>query len=676
MTEPAHRNRLANETSPYLLQHASNPVDWYPWSTEALERARREEKPILLSIGYSACHWCHVMEHESFENESIAQLMNENFVNIKVDREERPDLDQIYMSAVQLMTGGGGWPLTVFLTPDGEPFYGGTYFPPEDQYNRPGFRRVLAAISQAYRERQDDVAANARKVIDQISRQAQQTPEPATPDVPLLETAAQGIAARFDAEHGGFGPAPKFPSSMAIEFLLRMHDRTGASQPLEMANLSLEKMALGGLYDQVGGGFHRYSTDERWLVPHFEKMLYDNALLVRVYLDAFRLTGNVLYRKIVEETVDFVARELRDAAGGFYSTLDADSEGVEGKFYVWNASEFRAVVGSEAELLARYFDVTDEGNFEGQNILNVSVPLEQFATRAGMEVEALSASIAEARSRLFERRAGRVRPGRDEKILTDWNGLMLRACAEAAASLGRADYREIAEQNARFLLGTMWDGRRLLHAFKDGQARLNGYLDDYANLADGLLALYELTFDSTWLDYSVAIAERMIEEFSDTENGGFFFTGKSHETLVARTKEFFDNATPSGNSVAADLLMRLGVLFDREDFRTQSRAICQCVADYVRRFPSGFGYMLRAVDFQVGPSRELALVPEPGPFLDVVRSAYLPRIVLAAGKPDSIPLLAGHATVDGRPTAYLCQDYVCHAPTTDPEELARVVRSR
>jgi uncharacterized protein YyaL (SSP411 family) len=533
-------NQLINETSPYLLQHAHNPVDWYPWSSEALERAAKEDKPILLSIGYSACHWCHVMEHESFENAAIAEIMNRHFINIKVDREERPDLDQIYMTAVQIMTGGGGWPMTMFLLPTGEPVFGGTYFPPDDRYGRPGFKRVLETIADAYRTRRSELIENAKGLREHLSRQAFRKSDTESVDLSLLDVAYRAMASRFDPREGGFGGAPKFPPSMSLDFLLRYHHRTGDDHALHMVTITLDKMAYGGMYDQVGGGFHRYSTDAQWLVPHFEKMLYDNALLARVYVDAFRVTRDALYRRIAEETLDFVVREMRAPNGAFYSTQDADSEGVEGKFYVWSLQEFRSVVGADANLLADYFDVTDHGNWEETNILHVTSEAD----------DSLLAKIAAAKGKLYAAREKRIRPARDEKVLTDWNGLMLRAFAEAAAALGRDDYRTVAEANADFVLNTLWDGNRLLHSFKDGRARFNGYLDDYANMVDGLFALYQLTFDYKWLDAATRIADRMIEQFWDEESGGFYFTGKDHESLLTRTKDFFDNATPSGNSVA------------------------------------------------------------------------------------------------------------------------------
>jgi len=647
-------NRLINETSPYLLQHANNPVDWYAWNSEALERAAKEDKLILLSIGYSACHWCHVMEHESFENPAIAKLMNDNFISIKVDREERPDLDQIYMTAVQMMTGSGGWPMTVFLLPTGEPIFGGTYFPPEDRYGRPGFPRVLETIANAYRTRKDEIVQNAKGFRQQLARQTFQRSDGETVDASLLDSACRAIGARFDAREGGFGGAPKFPPGMTIDFLLRYHYRTGDEHSLHMATWTLDKMAYGGMYDQVGGGFHRYSTDDHWLVPHFEKMLYDNALLARAYTDAYRATRTPLYKRVAEETLDFVIREMRDPSGAFYSTQDADSEGVEGKYYVWHLDEFRQIVGADADALAHHFDVTAHGNWEETNILNVRQEPHP----------SLEPGIEAAKKKLYAARVQRVKPGRDEKVLTDWNGLMLRAFAEAAAYLGRDDYRSVAESNANFLLNTMWDGRRLLHSFKDGRARFNGYLDDYANVADGLFALYELTFDSQWLTSAARIADRMIEQFWDPA-GGFYFTSEDHESLLTRTKDFFDNATPSGNSVAADVLLKLAAILDRQDYRKKAEDVFLTAAALMKQHASGFGRMLAAVDFYVGPSKEIAIAGPPDVFLEAFRSQYLPRCIVAAGADQSIALLRNRPMVDGKPTAYVCENFACRQPVTD-----------
>ena len=659
-------NRLINETSPYLLQHAHNPVDWYAWGPEALERAAKEDKLILLSIGYSACHWCHVMEHESFENPAIAKVMNDNFVNIKVDREERPDLDQIYMTAVQMMTGSGGWPMTMFLLPTGEPVFGGTYFPPDDRYNRPGFMRLLQVIAEAYRTQHDEIVKNAKQFREQLAQSSQPKTDGVLIDENLLDTAWRAIGSRFDSRHGGFGGAPKFPPSMSIDFLLRYYDRSGVDHALQMATLTLDRMAYGGIYDQAGGGFHRYSTDDHWLVPHFEKMLYDNALLARAYTDAHRVTGSPLYKRIVEETLDFVVREMRAPNGAFYSTQDADSEGVEGKFYVWSLEEFSSVIGEDAELLAKYFDVSKQGNFEEHNILNVPREPELFAKLEGVSVQELESKVEAAKKKLFARREGRIRPGRDEKVLTDWNGLMLRAFAEAAGHFGRDDYRVIAEANARFLLNTMWDSSRLLHSFKDGRARFNAYLDDYANLADGLFALYELGFDPEWLDAAVRVADRMIDMFWDSETGGFHFTGNNHETLIARTKDFFDNATPSGNSVAADVLLRLAAILDRKDYREKAEKVIAATAGLLKQYASGFGRMLAAADFLIGPSNEIAIVGDPAGFLPALRKLYLPRAVVAAGTTSTTALLQNRPMIDQKPTAYICENFTCKQPVTDP----------
>jgi uncharacterized protein YyaL (SSP411 family) len=665
-------NRLIHETSPYLLQHSDNPVDWYAWSDEALQRAQKEDKPILLSIGYSACHWCHVMEHESFENASIAKLMNENFINIKVDREERPDLDQIYMSAVQIMTGSGGWPLTVFLLPNGEPFYGGTYFPPDDRYGRPGFPRLLTNIADAYRGRRNEIQDNAKMLRQHLNQRMQSGKSSGSPGVETLDQAVRSLSGRFDPREGGFGSAPKFPPSMSIDFLLRYHNRTGNGHALEMITLTLDKMACGGMYDQVGGGFHRYSTDDRWLVPHFEKMLYDNALLARVYLDAYRLTGKRLFRRITEEILDFVVREMRDPSGGFYSTQDADSEGVEGKFYVWERAEFETVIGEDGELLARYFNVTDYGNWEHQNILNIPRPPEMFCKLEKISEQDLEEKVKAALPKLYAARNRRIHPGRDEKILTDWNGLMLRAFADAGAYLDRPDYRRIAEENAAFIFEKLWDGQNLLHSFKDGRARFNAYLDDYANVADGLLALYQLTFDERWLRRSESLAEIIIERFGDEQQGGFYFTAKNHEELIARTKDFFDNATPSGNSVAADVLLRLAALLGRADFRSPAEQTVAAVQNHLAEYASGFGRMLSALDFAIGPSAEIALVGDSDAFLSAYRKHYLPRTVIAAGE-SQIELMKGRQSRAGKPTAFVCENFVCKNPVTEVSEFEQLI---
>jgi uncharacterized protein YyaL (SSP411 family) len=670
-------NRLIHETSPYLLQHANNPVDWHAWGEEALNLSRTADKPILLSIGYSACHWCHVMEHESFENEAIAKLMNDNFINIKVDREERPDLDQVYMSAVQVMTGSGGWPMTVFLLPSGEPFYGGTYFPPDDRYGRPGFRRLLETIAQSYKSKKEEIVNGAQSLRQHLNQKVQGSANADVVHLPLLDQAARGLSSRFDPRQGGFGAAPKFPPSMTIEFLLRYYHRTGNAEALQMSTFTLDKMAYGGLYDQIGGGFHRYSTDDRWLVPHFEKMLYDNALLARVYLDAWRVTGNPLYRRITEEVLDFIVLEMRDSNGGFYSTQDADSEGVEGKFYVWDLEEFKATAGPDGELLARYLDVTGHGNWEEHNILNIPRPPDVFCKLEKISEDELKVKFDAARSKLYAARKRRIHPGRDEKILTDWNGLALRAFADAAAYLGRDDYRQIAESNAEFIFKTLWDGNHLLHSFKDGRARFNAYLDDYANVADGLLSLYQLTFEEKWLKRAESLADHIIDNFQDADNGGFYFTDIGHEALITRTKDYFDNATPSGNSVAADVLVRLAALLGRNDLTEKAARLFASTGSHLAQYPSGFGRLLEAIDFYLGPSKEIAVIlagvagasgNEGHSFITAYRKRFLPRTVIAAGETGTVALLRDRRVIDGKSTAYVCENMTCQRPVTDVVE--------
>ena len=688
MPEYKYTNRLINETSPYLLQHAHNPVDWYPWGEEALTRAKSENKPILLSIGYSACHWCHVMEHESFENEDIAALMNENFINIKVDREERPDLDQIYMNAVQMMTHHGGWPMTVFLTPEGVPFYGGTYFPPEDRYNMPGFPRVLISLAEAYRERPNDVAETAASVVKELERLsvARESTELLTPE--LLDSAYRAVVKNYDQVHGGFGGAPKFPPAMTLNFLLRTYHRTTRPQSLEIVSHTCRKMAEGGMYDQLGGGFHRYSTDARWLVPHFEKMLYDNALLSRLYLHYYQLTGEEWARRIAEGILDYVVREMTDPGGGFYSTQDADSEGVEGRFFVWTKEEIESVLGEDAaRLFNSYYNITEAGNFEGENIPNVTRSLEEVAANANVTKEQLDESLKRSRSKLFEVREQRIKPGRDEKILTAWNGMMLASFAEAAAILDREDYLEVARRNAQFVLDNLRVDGLLLRTYKDGRAKLNAYLEDYAFLSDGLLTLYEVSGELEWFEETLAIVNKMIEEFWDDQEGGFFYTGKSHEALIVRSKDYFDNATPSGNSVAAEVLLRLATLTDNEDHRRRAVTILRQVAEPMRRYPQGFGEMLCALDYHLGTPKEIAIIgdPELGETRALHREVwrhYLPNKVVAQSalgdsrSAELIPLLRDRGSVNDHPAAYVCEHFVCREPVNEPSRLASQLASQ
>jgi uncharacterized protein YyaL (SSP411 family) len=682
VAEQIPTNRLINETSPYLLQHAHNPVDWFPWGEEAFAIARQEQKPILLSIGYSACHWCHVMEHESFENEAIAKLMNENFVNIKVDREERPDLDQIYMNAVQMMTHHGGWPMTVFLTPDAVPFYAGTYFPPEDRYNMPGFPRVLISLADAYRERPEDIQKTATSVFNELQRSAATVESTELLSGDLLETAYRGIVKNYDATSGGFGGAPKFPPAMTLEFLLHTFDRTGNRQPLEIVDYTCRKMADGGIYDHLGGGFHRYSTDARWLVPHFEKMLYDNALLSRLYLHYYQVSGHDAARIVVEGILDYVVREMTDPRGGFYSTQDADSEGVEGKFFVWSLAEVKKLLGDrDALLFASYYNITEGGNFEGENILNVTRQMAEVAQAHNVTTEKLGQTLNRARKTLFDERERRIKPARDEKVLTAWNGLMLASFAEAAAILNRPDYAEVAKRNAQFVLENLRRDGLLLRTYRDGQAKLNAYLEDYAFYIDGLLTLFETSGDLRWFTESCALTDKMIEEFWDDQEGAFFYTGRSHEALIVRSKDFFDNATPSGNSVAADVLLRIGLLTDNSDYQRRAATILRLNAAALRRYPSGFGRLLCALDFYLGTPKEIASIGSPESeetrfLIKEVWRRYLPNKVVAQASPTNqtanslIPLLRGRAQVQDKPTVYVCEHFVCKQPTTDPSELA------
>ena len=659
-------NRLAQETSPYLLEHANNPVDWYPWGPEALARARRENKPILLSIGYSACHWCHVMARESFEDSEIAALINRDFVAIKVDREERPDLDQVYMRAVQAMTGSGGWPMTAFLLPDATPFFAGTYFPPSDRFGMPSFRRVLAAVTDAFSNRMGEVEATATQVREYLQRPA--VPLAAGSLTPaLLDEASTRLARDHDPTHGGFGSAPKFPQPMLVDFLLRSHRRTGDPSVLAMAQQTLQAMAAGGMYDQLGGGFHRYSVDERWLVPHFEKMLYDNALLPRAYLDAWQLTGDAGFRRVVEDTLAFVQRELLSPDGGFYSSLDADSEGEEGRFYVWTPHELELALGvDDATAVARAFDVSDAGNFDGRNILHPMTP-------------DASAVLAGVRERLLAARAGRVRPHRDEKVIAGWNGLMLRAFAEAGRVLDRPDLLSIAEANARFLLSRMRTGERMRRSYKDGRATLAGYLEDQAAVADGLLSLYEATFETRWLDEVRRLMRETLAAFWDAPRGAFFDTAADQEQLVVRPQDVTDNAIPSGTSMAVDVLLRGGRLLGEDSWIAIARSSLERLAPTAAKAPLAFGRLLAALDFELGRPVELAVI---GPLadaktrrlLDVARLRYLPNRLLAAapdGDGRGIPLLAERRALNGAATAYLCEGFVCQSPTTDPAELQR-----
>jgi uncharacterized protein YyaL (SSP411 family) len=676
MSEHKYTNALIRETSPYLRQHAHNPVQWFPWSQEALRKAKEEDKPILLSIGYAACHWCHVMERESFEHEGIAALMNEFFISIKVDREERPDLDAIYMQTVQMMTGRGGWPMTVFLTPEQQPFYCGTYFPPEDRYGVPGFPRVLRSVATAYRERKTEIVRDAARIVGELQKSSRIPGMPRELASEILEEAASRLLSDYDPQNGGFGGAPKFPPGMALDFLMRCYARTGDRRPLEVVDQTLTKMARGGIYDQLGGGFHRYSVDALWLVPHFEKMLYDNALLSRAYLNAFLLTGNPLYRRIVEETLDYVLREMTSPEGGFYSTQDADSEGKEGQFYTWEQHEVENLLGGEeAELVYHYYGIVGEGSLEGRHVLHIPRQASLQARLHGISEEELWRRIEQGKSALFAAREKRVKPARDEKILTAWNGLMLKSFAEASQVLQRADYRTAAIGCAQFLLPSMEHDGNLLHSYIGGQAKIDAFLDDYACLADALLSLYESTFDPRWFQEAARLAGIMIDRFQDPDGVGFYLTN-GNEELIHRPKELHDNATPSGNSTAAHALLRLARFTGDERWLRLPLRLLKTLAPLMAHHPSAFGNLLGALDLALSDGLEICIVGDPGEeatgsLLREVFRRYLPNKVVACGKNNELHLLKDHVQVSGRPTAYVCRNQTCQAPASNAADLAR-----
>jgi uncharacterized protein YyaL (SSP411 family) len=682
-------NRLAHETSPYLLQHQHNPVDWFPWGEEAIEKSRREKKPIFLSIGYSACHWCHVMEHESFEDEAIAHVLNENFVPIKVDREERPDLDQIYMNAVQMLTGHGGWPMSVFLTPELKPFYGGTYWPPHSARGMPGFDQILAGVIDAWKNRPEAVTNAAEQLTAELRNIGAGGGERDVSQltIELVNNAALQLSRAFDHTYGGFGQAPKFPHPMDLQLFVRVADRNRHEGPLEMVRLTLDRMAAGGIYDHLGGGFARYSVDARWLVPHFEKMLYDNALLTGAYLDAYQVTGDENYSRVVRETLDYIVRDMTDPAGGFYSTEDADSEGEEGLFYTWTPAEIAAVLGADrGATFCRVYDVSDVGNFEGRNILNLPKTLDQNAKILGRDTAELAAELAEDRKKLFEARENRVHPGKDDKVIVAWNGLMIDAMARADVVLNTDDYRMAAIKAADFILEKMRrDDGRLLHTYRAGAAKLDAYLDDYASFANSLVSLYELTTNERWINEAVRLMDLVLDLFADADNGALFYTAKDHEQLIARNKELTDSSVPSGNSLAATALLRLGQLLGRTDYLDIAAGILSAALPLMQRAPSAVGQMLIALDRYLGPSHELVLI---GDFakqevLDArgeIDRRFLPRCVIAIRDVDHSTLdvpeskalnavFAGKASPDGRPVLYVCQNFACQAPAVGLEAI-------
>ncbi|HKA07015.1 MAG TPA: thioredoxin domain-containing protein [Gemmataceae bacterium] len=682
-------NRLINESSLYLRQHAHNPVDWYAWGPEAIERARELDRPIFLSIGYSSCHWCHVMEHESFEDEATADLLNAHFVSIKVDREERPDLDTIYMTALQAMTQeGGGWPLSVWLTPDLHPFYAGTYFPPENRYGRPGFKSLLKAIADAWANRRDDISRQSAEVVRFLNEhQSVDAAGELGPD--LLQGAATALRRGFDPTQGGFGRAPKFPHAIELRLLLRIWKRFGDDMALHMVRQSLDRMAAGGICDQIGGGFHRYSTDERWLVPHFEKMLYDNALLTSAYVEAWQATREPEYRRVAEQTLDYVLREMTDPAGPFFSSQDADSEGVEGRFYVWTRDEIEAVLGPEdANVFCAVFDISPAGNWEGHNIPNRPKSWDTLSLELSIPKDDLVRRCGEMANNLYELRSKRVWPGRDEKVLTAWNGLMIAAFAQAGAAFDEPRFTTAATRAADYLLANLRkpDGRLYRTAAVGSPAKIDAYLEDYAYLIEAFLCLYQAKFDPRWVQEAVQLADLMVQDFADQNGGGFFYTAVGHEPLITRTKDSYDGSTPSGNAMAATALFRLATLTGRRDLREIAELALRQYAGLMRESPTGSGQMLIALDFHLGPVREIAIVgssgDEPvGQVLSAIRGRFRPNVVVAIGDSSAgewaasvIPLLRDRPSL-GDVTTYICANFTCNAPVIGADNSIRAIES-
>ncbi len=685
---PNHTNRLIDETSPYLLQHAHNPVNWFPWGEEALARARDEQRLILLSIGYSACHWCHVMERESFENEAIARLMNEHFVSIKVDREERPDLDDIYMAATLAMNHGrGGWPMTVFLTPDLEPVFAGTYFPPEDRHGQPGFPSVMRRIARAWDKDRKEMENGAARLVAHLKTQRQGGYSLSVGESELKLALSQ-YEDEFDATFGGFGPAPKFPPATGLSLLMRIHRRFDEPHALHMVRKTLDAMAQGGMYDQIGGGFSRYSTDRQWLVPHFEKMLYDNALLASAYIEAFQVTGQLYYRRIASETLDYILREMTAVEGGFYSATDADSEGVEGKFFVWTPDEIESVLGVEgAKVFNAFYDITEVGNWEGKSIPNTPRPVADVALQLEEDPDALQRRLDELREKVYQARLERVKPGLDDKVITAWNGMMISALAHGGRVFRERRYLDAARRAADFLLDSMvrQDGG-LFRTYRNGKAHLDAYLEDYSFLSEALVDLYEAVGEARYLKEAERLLDRTVNDFLDTESGSFFNTASDHEALLMRFREGTDGATPSGNAVAASALVRVSYHLDREDFHTAAVRAIRAYGGAIKQYPRAFSESLNVVDLLLEGPVELALVGKPDSadleaLRRVVARHFLPNRIEAVVDPDrpdegtALPLERGKSLVDGKAALYICRDYACLAPITDPAEAASTLAS-
>jgi uncharacterized protein YyaL (SSP411 family) len=684
-----YTNRLINESSPYLQQHAHNPVDWYPWGDEAFEQAKKEDKPIFLSIGYSTCHWCHVMERESFENEQIAEIMNEHFVSIKVDREQRPDVDQIYMNAVQLMTGSGGWPLSVFLTPDGKPFYGGTYFPPKDSYGRPGFERLILSIADAWKNRRQELIDSAGN----LSELLKSPPGPVDKrklSLQVLTGAFKYFQDSFDAANGGFGFAPKFPQPTNLSMLLGYWYRAGNEQSLQIVEKTLDAMAKGGIYDHIGGGFHRYATDTRWLVPHFEKMLYDQALLSKVYLQAYQITGNKKYAEISKEIFDYVMRDMTEPKGGFYSAEDADSEGTEGTFYLWEPKQIASILDEDqAKVFNAFYGVTPKGNFEeDKTIIHVATSVEQLGKVFGTNPEDIENILRDARTKVFRERQKRIRPHRDDKVITAWNGLMISSLAYGGAVLDEEKYIAAAKRSAEFILSTLYKNNRLMRYYRNGQVIEKAFLDDYAFMAMALLDLYEATFEAKWLIEAKKLSEEMIELFADREKGGFFFTGKDGERLIARTKPSSDGAIPSGNSIAALVLLKLGRLTMDPHFTEQADRTLEAFSQQLEQSPAYSSAMLTAVNFWLGPTQEIVIAgsvdtTDTKQMLKLVHSKFLPNAVVLLHEQGNkgtaieqiIPFVKNQTAIEGKATAYVCENYVCNRPVNSIEGFEKMISS-
>jgi uncharacterized protein YyaL (SSP411 family) len=682
-----HTNRLINETSPYLLQHAHNPVDWYPWGEEAFERAKQEDKPVFLSIGYSTCHWCHVMERESFENEKIAEIMNKHFICIKVDREHRPDVDGIYMNAVQMMTGSGGWPLSVFLTPDGKPFFGGTYFPPKDLYGRPGFDRVLLSIADAWKNRRQELVESSNKISEVLANLTGPTEkETLSPD--MLKAGFDYFNATFDAVNGGFGPAPKFPQPTNLSMLLSYWHRTKDTQALKMVEKTLDVMAKGGIYDHIGGGFHRYATDGRWLVPHFEKMLYDQALLSKVYIQAYQATGKEKYATTAREIFGYVLRDMTDSKGGFYSAEDADSEGEEGVFYVWAPKQINSILDKdEAEIFSAYYGVTKKGNFEeNKTILSIIIPTGQLEKKFNKDHKALMNILSKARSKIFTERAKRIRPHRDDKIITAWNGLMISSMAYGGAVLQEEKYIRAAERAAKFIMDALHKNGRLMRYYRQDQAVELAFLDDYAFTIMGFLDLYEASFETKWLIDAKMLAEEMIKLFADNEQGGFFLTGKDSEKLITRIKPSTDGVIPSGNSAASFALLKLGKLTMNQHFTEQGGKVLESFSRHLKQSSGYSSEMLSALNFSLGPTQEIVIAgnsdaADTQQMLKLIRSKFLPNAVILLHQQENtdssidktIPFIKNLTTIDGKATAYVCENYACNWPVNKLDDLKKLL---